>query len=284
MAEIPDIIMQGASMVNQALQHQQRMKLEMDRFKMQKTQWEESLKWRQQEMEARVGVTIAEQQKQAIELETAKARLLQLQGENEGLVKSKAWTQIFYRPDVVAQDPSQKELVDSFAAMDNSTLMRESGSVSRQLTELASSGMINLGQEQRDIYNSLQQRLTNINREQGIRRQLYAERMGADSDKSTLNALTESGQQADSVLKGAAGLPTDNAGSAVGLNQSARSMIGQMAQQILSSGASLDEQLAQANAYIKQSGTVGLPQTEVRKHFAELFQNENPQLVSALTR
>jgi hypothetical protein len=284
MAEIPDIIMQGASMVNQALQHQQRMKLEMDRFKMQKTQWEESLKWRQQEMEARVGVTIAEQQKQAIELETAKARLLQLQGENEGLVKSKAWTQIFYRPDVVAQDPSQKELVDSFAAMDNSTLMRESGSVSRQLTELASSGMINLGQEQRDIYNSLQQRLTNINREQGIRRQLYAERMGADSDKSTLNALTESGQQADSVLNGAAGLPTDNAGSAVGLNQAARSMIGQMAQQILSSGASLDEQLAQANAYIKQSGTVGLPQTEVRKHFAKLFQNENPQLVSALTR
>jgi hypothetical protein len=284
MAEIPDIIMQGASMVNQALQHQQRMKLEMDRFKLQKTQWEESLKWRQQEMEARVGVTIAEQQKQAIELETAKARLLQLQGENEGLVKSKAWTQIFYRPDVVAQDPSQKELVDSFAAMDNSTLMRESGSVSRQLTELASSGMINLGQEQRDIYNSLQQRLTNINREQGIRRQLYAERMGADSDKSTLNALTESGQQADSVLKGAAGLPTDNAGSAVGLNQAARSIIGQMAQQILSSGASLDEQLAQANAYIKQSGTVGLPQTEVRKHFAELFQNENPQLVSALTR
>jgi hypothetical protein len=284
MAEIPDIIMQGASMVNQALQHQQRMKLEMDRFKMQKTQWEESLKWRQQEMEARVGVTIAEQQKQAIELETAKARLLQLQGENEGLVKSKAWTQIFYRPDVVAQDPSQKELVDSFAAMDNSTLMRESGSVSRQLTELASSGMINLGQEQRDIYNSLQQRLTNINREQGIRRQLYAERMGADSDKSTLNALTESGQQADSVLNGAAGLPTDNAGSAVGLNQAARSIIGQMAQQILSSGASLDEQLAQANAYIKQSGTVGLPQTEVRKHFAKLFQNENPQLVSALTR
>jgi hypothetical protein len=284
MAEIPDIIMQGASMVNQALQHQQRMKLEMDRFKLQKTQWEESLKWRQQEMEARVGVTIAEQQKQAIELETAKARLLQLQGENEGLVKSKAWTQIFYRPDVVAQDPSQKELVDSFAAMDNSTLMRESGSVSRQLTELASSGMINLGQEQRDIYNSLQQRLTNINREQGIRRQLYAERMGADSDKSTLNALTESGQQADSVLNGAAGLPTDNAGSAVGLNQAARSIIGQMAQQILSSGASLDEQLAQANAYIKQSGTVGLPQTEVRKHFAKLFQNENPQLVSALTR
>lgn len=188
MAGIPEIIMQGASMVNQAIQHQQQMQLERERFKLQKAQWEDSLQWRQQAMEAQVKTVQEENKLKELQLAQKTLQVQALEQEQAQAVRNEQWYRVQMRED----DP---EAVQKYGTRTNTQLQDDARALQRARTDMLQNfaSLLDYPGALKTEYEALGTRLEGISNELQKRVEVFSKTGDPNLDKSgTQNALQSS--------------------------------------------------------------------------------------------
>lgn len=208
MAGLPDIILQGAAMVNQSIQHQQRMKAEEDRNKLRQSQWEESLKWRQQAMEAKVATKEEDIKQKQLQIESLELRVKEQQREGVQFTRKEAHTTIQMREGAPYAEFTNDQLIGQIDKLkrQNIDLLRDASLIIERNPQSPAA------QQMKGIQNELDAKTAELT----TRADLFSKQYNANLDPDGLKAIHTTVNSTRNYLQGTAaqgGIPLSSAAS-----------------------------------------------------------------------